>query len=95
MSYLRQYSQLLACSCSHCVIVVSPVVFLINDNTQDIDSGRFSDGNTIEYQGAVVRLSLICDGHSLAFVWREYQLPLVSPSLDIVQILFHVNMDCF
>eukprot|EP00061_Rhincodon_typus_P000541 g12003.t1 len=95
VSYSPQYSQLLTYSCSHCVYVVRPVEFLINGNLQDIDSGRFSDGNTIKCQGAVDRLSLIGDGHSLAFVYCGCHLPLISPSLDIVQILLRVNMDSF
>ena len=95
VSYSPQYSWPLTCSCSHCVNVVSPVEFLVNGNHKDVDSRGFSDGYTIEYQRAVVRMSLIGDGHCLAFVWRECYLPLVSPSLDIVQILLHLNMDCF
>jgi len=75
--------------------VVNPVEFLVNGNPKDVDSGGFSDGNTIECQGAVVGMSIIGDGHCVAFVWRESYLPLVSPSLNIVQILLHLNMDCF
>ena len=75
--------------------VVSPVEFLVKGNPKDVDSGGFSDDNTVECQGAVVRVSLTGDGHCLAFVWCECYLPLVSPSLDIVQILLHLNMDCF
>ena len=75
--------------------MVSPVEFLVNGNPKDVDNGGFSDGYTIECLGAVVRVSLIGDGHCLAFVWRKCYLPLVSPSLDIVQILLHLNMGCF
>jgi len=49
--------------------------------------GGINDGNDIECQGEMVRFSLICDGHCLALVWGECNLPLVSPSLDIVQVL--------
>ena len=75
--------------------MANPVEFLVNDNPKDVDSGGFSDGYTIERQGAVVRVSLIGDGHCLAFMWRKCYMPLVSSSLDIVQILLHLNMDCF
>ena len=71
---------------------MSSVEFLVNGNPKDVDSGGFSDGYTIECQGAVVRVSLIGDGHCLAFVWREYYLSLVSPNLDIVRILLHLHL---
>ena len=95
VNYSPHYSEPLTCSDSHCVYVASPVKFLVNGNPKDIDSGCFSNGNTIEFQNAVVRVCLIGDGHCLAFVWRECYLPLVIPCLDIVQILLHSNIDCF
>jgi len=45
-----------------------PVQFLVNGNPQDDDSGGFNDGNVIECQGAMVRSSLVGDGHCLALV---------------------------
>ena len=75
--------------------MVSPVELLVNGNPKEGDSGGFSDGYTIECQRVVAKVSLIGDGHCLAFVWRECYLPIVSPSLGIVQILLHLNMDCF
>ena len=46
--------------------MANPVEFLVNGNPKDVDSGGFSDGYTIECQRAVVRVSLIGDGHCLA-----------------------------
>jgi len=74
--------------------MASPVQLLVNGNPQDIDRGRFSDGNAIEFQTAMVRLC--CWRWSLlALVWHECYLPIVSSILVIVQVLLHLNRDFF
>jgi len=75
--------------------MASPVQFLVNTNPQDVDIGEFSDVNAIECQGAIVRSGLVGDGYCLTLVWCECYLLLVSPGLDIVQVLLHLDMDCF
>ncbi|WP_221627793.1 hypothetical protein, partial [Proteus mirabilis] len=47
----------------------------------------------IMIEGETLRFIHVVDGHCLAFLWHKCYLLLVSPSLDIVQILLHLNMD--